>query len=123
MSAAQPAATLARPAGAQGLETTTAAKKRWVTVGVLSVLQAVENSEGGLINSLFPVIRADLGLGLGALGVLTSIGKFARMLFGPVWAMLGDWYGRKLILVVTALWGGWMVAAGLAQNFTQLMLL
>src|SRR2546428_5947372 len=117
MSAALPAATLARPAGAQRLEATRAAKKRWVTVGVLSMLQLVENSEGGLINSLFPVIRADLGLGLGSLGVLTSIGKFARMLCGPIWAILGDRYGRKLILVVTALWGVWMVAAGLAQSF------
>src|SRR3989449_4449500 len=123
MSAALPAATLARPAGAQRLEATTAAKKRWVTVGVLSVLQAVENSEGGLINSLFPVIRADLGLTLGALGVLTSVGKFARMLLGPIWAMLGDRFGRKLILVVTALWGVWMVAAGFAQSYTQLLLL
>ena len=98
-------------------------KGRWRTVGVLSLLQLVENSEGGLINSLFPVIRADLGLGLGALGVLTSIGKFARMLFGPIWAMLGDRFGRKLILVITALWGVWMVGAGFAQNFTQLMVL
>lgn len=100
-----------------------AAQRRWLTVGVLSVLQLVENSEGGLINSLFPVVRADLGLGLGALGVLTSVGKFARMLLGPVWAMLGDRFGRKLALVVTALWGVWMVAAGFAQNYTQLLLL
>lgn len=100
-----------------------APKKRWLTVGVLSVLQLVENSEGGLVNSLFPVIRADLGLTLGALGVLTSVGKFARMLLGPVWAMLGDRFGRKLILVITALWGGWMVAAGFAQSFNQLLLL
>ena len=99
------------------------AKNRWVTVGVLSLLQTVENSEGGLINSLFPVIRADLGLSLGALGVLTSVGKFARMLFGPIWAMLGDRYGRKLILVVTALWGLWTMAAGLAQDFNGLLLL
>jgi hypothetical protein len=39
--------------------TTTTGRKRWTTVGVLSTLQAIENSEGGLINSLFPVIRAD----------------------------------------------------------------
>jgi hypothetical protein len=63
--------------------TTTTARQRWVTVGVLATLQSIENSEGGLINSLFPVVRADLGLTLGALGVLTSVGKFARMLLGP----------------------------------------
>ena len=96
-------------------EATTAPKGRWLTVGVLSVLQMVENSEGGLINSLFPVIRADLSLNLGALGVLTSVGKFARMIFGPIWAMLADRFGRKLLLVVTALWGIWTMAAGLAH--------
>jgi MFS family permease len=108
---------------AQQPAATAASKKRWTTVGVLSLLQAVENSEGGLINSLFPVVRADLGLTLGALGILTSIGKFARMIFGPIWAMLGDRFGRKLILVVTALWGVWTMAAGLAQNYEQLMVL
>ena len=115
--------TSAEPVAAPEAAASAGPKHRWLTVGVLSTLQLVENSEGGLINSLFPVIRADLGIGLGALGVLTSIGKFARMIFGPIWAMLGDRYGRKLILVVTALWGTWMVAAGLAQNFTQLLLL
>jgi MFS family permease len=98
-------------------------KRRWLTVGVISLLQMVENSEGGLINSLFPVIRASLGLNLGDLGLLTSVGKFARMLFGPLWAMLGDRYGRKLLLVTTALWGVWTAAAGLAQDFVQLLLL
>lgn len=100
-----------------------ATKNRWLTVTVLSTLQLIENSEGGLINSLFPVIRADLGLTLTSLGILTSIGKFARMIFGPIWAILGDRFGRKLILVLTALWGVWMVAAGFAQNFNQLVLL
>lgn len=113
----------AQPIAAPEQATSAGPKHRWLTVGVLATLQLIENSEGGLVNSLFPVIRADLGIGLGALGLLTSIGKFARMIFGPIWAMLGDRYGRKLILVVTALWGGWMVAAGFAQNLTQLMLL
>jgi MFS family permease len=113
----------AQPVAAPEEATSAGPKRRWLTVGVLAMLQLIENSEGGLINSLFPVIRADLGIGLGALGVLTSIGKFARMIFGPIWAMLGDRFGRKLILVVTALWGGWMIAAGFAQNLNQLMLL
>ena len=123
MSTAVPARALVRRAGTHGQQATAAANRRWMTVGVLSVLQAVENSEGGLINSLFPVIRADLGLSLGALGVLTSVGKFARMLMGPLWAMLGDRFGRKLILVATALWGVWMMGAGFAQSYEQLLVL
>lgn len=104
-------------------DTTAAPKSRWRTVSIISFLQLVENSEGGLVNSLFPVIRANLGLNLADLGVITSVGKFARMIFGPIWAMLGDRYGRKLLLVITALWGIWIAAAGFAQNFTQLIIL
>ena len=101
----------------------TAPANRWLTVAILSMLQLVENSEGGLINSLFPVIRADLGLDLANLGLLTSIGKFARMLMGPIWAILADRFGRKLILVLTALWGVWTMAAGFAHDFNGLLLL
>jgi MFS family permease len=117
------AITAAKPLGADEPAAPVISKRRWLTVGVLSILQMVENAEGGLINSLFPVIRADLGLTLGNLGVLTSIGKFARMLFGPIWAMLADRFGRKLILVVTALWGVWTMASALAQDFNGLMVL
>jgi MFS family permease len=83
-----------------------------------------DNTEGGLVNTLFPVIRAALGLDLGALGVLSSISRFARMLFGPLWSMLADKYGRKRVLIfVTGIWGLWTAAAGLAQNYTQLLIL
>lgn len=83
-----------------------------------------DSMEGGLINTLFPVISKALGLDIGALGTLSSISKWARMLFGTMWAILGDKFGRKRILVLmTGLWGLWTAAAGLAQNFTQLLIL
>jgi len=83
-----------------------------------------DSMEGGLINTLFPVISKALGLDIGALGTLSSISKWARMLFGTMWAILGDKFGRKKILVLmTGLWGIWTAAAGLAQNFTQLLIL
>lgn len=113
----------------QALSTQLAARKeeahksRWLTVGVLATLQLTENSEGGLVNTVFPIIRAGLGIGLDALGVLTAVGKFARMLTGPLWAILADRFGRKLILVVSALWASWTIAAGFAQNFNQLLIL
>jgi MFS family permease len=46
------------------------------------------------------------------------------MLFGTMWAILGDKFGRKKVLVLmTGFWGLWTAAAGLAQNFTQLLIL
>jgi MFS family permease len=86
--------------------------------------QVSDSMEGGLINTLFPVIMKALNLDVGALGVLSSISKWARMIFGTLWSIIGDRYGRKKVLVwMTGVWGLWTAAAGLAQNYTQLLIL
>ena len=65
-----------------------------------------------------------MNLDVGALGTLSSMSKWARMLFGTLWAIAGDKFGRKKIMVwMTGVWGLWTCAAGLAQNFTQLLIL
>ncbi len=97
---------------------------RWRSLSAMAVAFVVDNQEGGLINVLFPVIMQALALPLSALGVLGSISRFARMLFGPLWAIAADKWGRKRILfIITGVWGLWTVAAGLAQNYTQLLIL
>lgn len=97
---------------------------RWRSLFAMSVAFIVDSQEGGLINVLFPVIMAALALPLSALGVLTSISRFARMIFGPLWAIAADKWGRKRILfVVTGVWGIWSILAGFAQNYTQLLIL
>jgi MFS family permease len=99
-------------------------KKRWGGIAALSVATMSDNAEGGLINTLFPVIMEALNLQLGALGVMSSISRYARMLFGTAWSMVADRIGRKRVLVfVTGIWGLWMAAAGLAQDYTQLLIL
>lgn len=103
---------------------TPARRGRWGSLIAMAVAFVSDSTEGGLINTLFPVIRQALGLGVEALGILTSISRFARMIFGPLWSMVADRYGRKRVLViVTGFWGLWTAAAGLAQNFNQLLLL
>jgi len=99
-------------------------KGRWGGLFAMAFSFIIDGTEGGLINSLFPVIRDALGMNLSALGIFSSISKFARMLFGPIWAIVADKYGRKKILVfVTGVWGIWTALAGLAQNYTQLLIL
>jgi len=94
------------------------------TVAALGFSQAVDNSESGLINVFFPLIRTAFGLDYGALGMLTAIPRLARMLFGPFWAMMADRFGRKKILfLVTGVWGLWTVLAGFAPNYTVLVVL
>jgi len=99
-------------------------KGRWGGLLAMAFSFVIDNTEGGLINSLFPVIRDALGMSLSALGIFSSISKFARMIFGPLWAMLADKYGRKKVLVfITGVWGIWTALAGLAQNQMQLFIL
>ena len=66
-------------------------KGRWGGLLSMAFSFVIDSTEGGLINSLFPVIRDALGMNLGALGIFSSISKFARMIFGPIWAMVADW--------------------------------
>ncbi|NNM67497.1 MAG: MFS transporter [Spirochaetales bacterium] len=99
-------------------------KGRWAGLLSLAFGNTVDNADGGLINSLFPLLQASLGLGLGALGVFTSIGRFSRMIFGPLWAMAGDRFHRKtLLFVVTGLWGVWTILAGFSRSSFELFFL
>ncbi|MCW5849367.1 MAG: MFS transporter [Anaerolineae bacterium] len=97
---------------------------RWRSLTAMAIAFVVDNQEGGLINVLFPVIMAALALPLSALGVLSSLSRFARMIFGPLWAIAADKYGRKRVLfIVTGAWGIWTILAGFAQSYTQLLIL
>ena len=97
---------------------------RYRSLAAMALAFVVDNREGGLINVLFPVIMQALALPLSALGVLASVSRFARMIFGPLWAIAADRWGRKRILfLITGVWGIWTVLAGFAQNYQQLLIL
>ncbi len=98
--------------------------RRWRSVVTIAISRTIDDTESGLMNNLFPVIRAALGLTLAQLGVLAAIPRFARMIFGPLWSMAADRWGRKRVLVfATGGWGVWTGLVGLAQNYEQLLLL
>ena len=96
----------------------------WKALAAMAVASVSDSIEGGLVNTLFPVIRQALGLGLEMLGILTSLSRFGRMIFGPAWSMAADRFGRKPVLVfVTGIWGLWTAAAGMAADATWLVIL
>ncbi|MFE5775107.1 MFS transporter [Brachybacterium sp. NPDC056505] len=98
--------------------------KRARAVAALGFSQAVDNSESGLTKTFFPLIAAAFGLGYTQLGIFSAIPMFARMIFGPTWAMAADRFGRKRVLVlVTGVWGLWTVASGFATSYTALVVL
>ncbi|MFD8008833.1 MFS transporter [Streptomyces sp. NPDC058955] len=95
---------------------------RWRQLSLLGGAMLVDNTEAGLIGGLFPVIRQALGLSLGALGILTAAGKLVGVLTTPLWVWAAHRWSRKTVLVIcSGLWGVWGVAAGFAQDFTQLL--
>ncbi|MDN5571687.1 MAG: MFS transporter [Propionibacteriaceae bacterium] len=91
---------------------------------VLGMSQSIDNSEGGVSRTFFPQIMNAFGLGDDSLGLLGGLSSGARMIFGPLWAIQADRFGRKRILfVVTGLWGLWTVAAGYAPNWPVLLII
>ncbi|MFZ2429199.1 MAG: hypothetical protein WAW71_13755, partial [Propioniciclava sp.] len=66
----------------------------------LGASMSIDNSEGGVSKTFFPQIMVAFGLGDSQLGLLNALGNAARMLFGPIWAMLADKFGRKTILFI-----------------------
>ncbi len=90
----------------------------------LGLSQSIDNSEGGVSKTFFPQIMAAFQLGDTHLGILNALGYAARMIFGPVWAMVADKFGRKAVLfIVTGLWGLWTIAAAFAPNWTTLLII
>jgi len=102
-----------------------AAKKgRKRNVFIIAGTMAVDGADSGLINGLFPVIQASLGLASSALGVLLAVGRIFSVVMGPFWVFLTKFVSRRTILAIAGgFWGVWSIAAGFAQDFTQLLIL
>lgn len=91
---------------------------------VLGVSQSIDNSEGGVSKTFFPQIMTAFSLGNTELGLINAMGNAARMAFGPIWAMIADKFGRKRVLfIVTGLWGVWTIGAAFAQSWTMLLVI
>ncbi|WP_219412606.1 MFS transporter [Pseudonocardia nigra] len=103
---------------------TPSARGRGRNLTVLGGSMLVDGGESSMISGLFPVIRASLGLSLGALGILTAAARLIGVVAGPGWVWLARRTSHKAVLVIaTGFWGIWAILAGLAQNFTQLVIL
>jgi len=100
-------------------------KGRWKSALSLSFANIMDNNEGpSFITAMFPLIRAQLGMTLGALGWMAALPKMMAIFFGPFWASVGRKYNRKTVLIfATGVWGLWAIAVGFSQSVTQLFIL
>lgn len=95
---------------------------RWRNLLTLTGVSIVDNTEAGLTSTLFPTIARALALDNANLGLLAALGKIVGVPAGPAWVWLASRIGRRGALVATTLSGGaFGIAAGFAQNFTQLL--
>jgi MFS family permease len=89
---------------------------RWRSTVVLGFTVIVASAEIGIVTAIFPVLRNAFGLTMAHLGIFLSIGLLARTIFGPLWGLLADQFGRKYVLLLAVL--GWSVCTA-AAGFTK----
>jgi len=103
---------------------TPAAPRRWRQLALLGGLLSVDNSEAGIIPVMFPAIRKALDVKLAGLGALTAVSKLVGAFAGPMWVCIARRRPRKQVLVLCCgAWGVFTIAAGLVQNYVQLIAL
>lgn len=97
--------------------------RRWFTLLALAFGNFVDQGESQALPTLFPAVRAALGLDYAALGTISGIRNILQPFSAPFWGILADRFSRKWVLVVgTGLWGVWTLITGLAANYEQLLI-
>lgn len=90
---------------------------------LLAFGNAIDNADGNVMTVLGPYIMRALSMDLVLLGWIHAIGRLSRMIFGPLWAMAGDRFDRRtLMVIVTGVWGIWTLLAGTADTAFQFFL-
>ena len=96
---------------------------RWRNLSILAGVSLVDNTEAGLVTSVFPSIAASLGLTTAALGTNSAAGKLIAVPAGPFWVWLSSKIGRRWTLALTSFTAGLFgIGAGLSQSYLQLII-
>ncbi|MFD7918993.1 MFS transporter [Streptomyces sp. NPDC059740] len=97
---------------------------RWRKLAAVAAPLWADNNEGSVLSTLSPVIITALALPGSAVGVLVSVSKAIGVVVGPVWVWVARRIGRKAALTLSTTCVAVATAAtGLAQDYTQLLLL
>jgi predicted MFS family arabinose efflux permease len=97
---------------------------RWRNLTLMTGSSIVDNGDTQVITTLFPTLKAAMGLQTSALGNISALGRVAGVVGGPVFTYLARRTNRKVVLAVTSgLWGIWVIAAAFSQNYLQLLTL
>lgn len=91
---------------------------RVYSVAVFIVLASLDNVAISLVPPLYSPISRSLGVGEGALGVVTAVGYLVTAVAAVGWAYAGDRTDRKPVLMIgTLIWAGGTVGTVLAGGY------
>jgi MFS family permease len=106
-----------------GVTPTRKVPHRWRNLSLLAGSSVVDNTEAGLVNTLFPSMAASLRLDTSHLGVISAAGKLASVPAGPFWVWLATKIGRRMVLALTCfLAGAFGIVAAFSQDFVTLLI-
>ncbi len=99
-------------------------RRQFKALMALAIAQFGDFGESQVNNSMFPAIRAALGLDISALGLILAAKRGVQIVGTPLWGYLADRFSRKAVLVWgTGIWGAWTILMGFSRNFSQLLTL
>lgn len=97
-------------------------KRRWWTVFALSAAAFVDSAENYSLSVLWPKMFASLGALKGDLGMVLGINGFIGVITTPLWGAAADRFSRKkLLILLTGMWGLWTMAVGFVQDLNGLL--
>ena len=98
--------------------------RRGKNLALLTGSTAMDNAESSVTTVLFPLMREAMGLSSAALGTIVAVAKAVGIFTAIPWTFLARRYSRKSVLgLCSGFWGGWVILAGLSDNFTQFLIL
>ena len=97
--------------------------RRWLLVAFLWVVALLNYLDRQVIFTLFPLLRADLGLTNIELGLLSTVFLWVYAILSPFTGFLADRFGReRLIIVSLFVWSAVTWATALSHSVGALLL-
>ena len=94
----------------------------WFCVALLWVVWLLNYLDRQVIFSVFPLLRAELRLSDGQLGLIGAAFLWVYAFASPLSGHLADRFGRKRMIVLSiAVWSAITLATGLARNLPELL--
>ncbi|MBN1611081.1 MAG: MFS transporter [Polyangiaceae bacterium] len=96
---------------------------RRYTIGVLLLIELVDELVGSGMDASWPLIKRELGLSYGQIGLCMGLPALVAGLVDPVTSVLGDVGRRRLVVLVGGLaFGGALLLRGQSPSFELLLL-